>query len=173
MTPRMALAMLAIAAGIAAPTLVRGTEPTLAEEAAFQAAVQRVAGGVLTIAPLALTTAEGGPEAAAGRGPATAFLLAKGLVVTTAFAVPDDVDSAVIVLPDGGRRAATVRARDASRGLVLLAADDLPDVPQAEAVPRGELHPGQWAIAVGRAWDTAAPSMPTPACNGAANKAAA
>jgi serine protease Do len=159
MTSRTAIAVLMITAAFATQTRVHGTEPTLAEEAAFQAAVERVAGGVLTIAPLALTTAEGGPEAAAGRGPATGFLIAKGLVVTTAFAVPDDVDSAVIVLPDGGRRAATVRARDASRGLVLLAADDLPDVPAAQAVPRGELHPGQWAIAVGRAWDTAAPSV--------------
>jgi serine protease Do len=153
------IALVALVAIVATQTRVCGTEPTLAEEAAFQAAVERVAAGVLRIEPLALTATEGGAEAAAGRGPATGFVIAKGLVVTTAFAVPDDVDSAVIVLPDGGRRAATVRARDASRGLVLLAADDLPDVATAEPVPRGELHPGQWAIAVGRAWDTAAASV--------------
>jgi len=156
---RTALAWLAGAATVATLAAARGAEPTLAEEAAFRAAVERVAGGVLRIAPLALTTAEGGPEAAVGRGPATGFVIAEGLVLTTAFAVPDDVDSAVIVLADGGRRAATVRARDASRGLVLLAADDLPDTPLPKPVPRGELRPGQWAIAVGRAWDTAAPSV--------------
>jgi serine protease Do len=153
------IALVALLAMVAAPTGGRGAEPTLAEEAAFRAAVERVASGVLRIEPLALTATEGGAEAAAGRGPATGFVLAKGLVVTTAFAVPDDVDSAVIVLPDGGRRAATVRARDASRGLVLLAADDLPETPAAEPVPRGDLRPGQWAIAVGRAWDAAAPSV--------------
>ena len=140
-------------------TCVRAAEPTLAEEAAFQAAVERVAPLVLRIEPLALTAAEGGAEAAAGRGPASGFMIGKGLVLTTSFAVPDDVDSAVIMLADGGRRAATVRARDASRGLVLLAADDLPDVPAAQAVARSELRPGQWAIAVGRAWDAARPSV--------------
>jgi serine protease Do len=160
MMPRFALAVvLGFATVVALQTRVCGTEPTLAEEAAFQAAVETVSAGVLRIEPLALTTAEGGAEAAAGRGPATGFVIAKGLVVTTAFAVPDDVDSAVIVLPDGGRRAATVRARDPSRRLVLLAADDLPDPPAAEPLPRDELRAGQWAIAVGRAWDTAAASV--------------
>lgn len=155
MMPHLAVAVIAT---LTAMSAARGAEPTLTEEAAFRAAVDRVAGGVLRIAPLALTATEGA-EAAAGRGPATGFAIAKGLVITTAFAVPDDVDSAVIVLPDGGRRAAPVRARDASRGLVLLAVDDLPDVPAAEPVPRADLRPGQWAIAVGRAWDTAAPSV--------------
>ncbi len=155
--PRMTLVLFVFATVVASQT--RGTEPTLAEEAAFRAAVETVSAGVLRIEPLALTTAEGAAEAAAGRGPATGFMLAKGLVITTAFAVPDDVNSAVIVLPDGGRRAAIVRGRDTSRGLVLLAADDLPDVPAAEPVPRVELRPGQWAIAVGRGWDTAAPSV--------------
>ena len=151
--------VLGLAASVAWLSAARASEPTLAEEAAFRAAVERVAGGVLGIAPLALTAAEGGAEAAAGRGPATGFAIAKGLVVTTAFAVPDDVDSAVIVLADGGRRAATVRARDSSRGLVLLAAEDLPDGVAAEPVPRGELRPGQWAIAVGRGWDAATPGV--------------
>jgi serine protease Do len=150
---------LVLAASVWWLSAARGSEPTLAEEAAFRAAVDRVAPGVVRIEPLALTAAEGGAEAAAGRGPATGFAIAKGLVVTTAFAVPDDVDSAVIVLADGGRRAATVRARDASRGLVLLAADDLPDGTAAEPVPRGELRPGQWAIAVGRGWDAATPGV--------------
>jgi len=155
---RLSLALVLVAS-VSWLSAARASEPTLAEEAAFRAAVERVAGGVLGIAPLALTAAEGEAEAAAGRGPATGFAIAKGIVVTTAFAVPDDVDSAVIVLADGGRRAATVRARDASRGLVLLAADDLPDVPAAEPVPRGELRPGQWAIAVGRGWDAATPGV--------------
>lgn len=155
MTPRPALTLLLLVFAATA----RAAEPTLAEEAAFRAAVDRVAPAVLRIEPLALTAAEGSAEAAAGRGPSTGFVIAKGRIVTTAFAVPDDVDSAIVVLPDGGRRAATVRGRDASRGLVLLAVDDLPDVPEAEPVARGELRPGQWAIAVGRGWDAARPSV--------------
>ena len=146
MMRRMALALL----GLAMTAAARGAEPTLAEEAAFRAAVDRVAAAVLRIEPLALTATEAAPEATAGRGPSTGFALGKGRVVTTAFAVPDDVDSAVIVLPDGGRRAATVRGRDASRGLVLLAVEDLPEAPPVEPVARADLRPGQLAIAVGR-----------------------
>jgi len=155
MMRRMALALL----GLAMTAAARGAEPTLAEEAAFRAAVDRVAAAVLRIEPLALTATEAAPEAAAGRGPSTGFALGKGRVVTTAFAVPDDVDSAVIVLPDGGRRAATVRGRDASRGLVLLAVEDLPEAPPVEPVARADLRPGQWAIAVGRGWDAAQPGV--------------
>jgi len=153
---RPLLAIALVAAGVAT---ARAAEPTLAEEAAFRAAVDRVAASVLRIEPLALTAAEGGAEAAAGRAAATGFVIAKDLVITTAFAVPADVESAVIVLPDGGRRAATVRARDTSRGLVLLAAPDLPEAEACEPVARRELRPGQWAIGVGRGWDLADPSV--------------
>jgi serine protease Do len=136
-------------------------EPTLAEEAAFQAAVARVAEAVVRIEPLALTasTGAGVAEAASGSGPSTGTIIAPGLVLTTAFAIPDDVDDAVVVLPDGGRRAARVRARDRSRGLVLIAVDGLPESPPLDAVPRASLRPGQWAIAVGRGWSIAAPNV--------------
>ncbi len=146
---------------VAARGIVAG-EPTLAEEAAFRAAVARVAAAVVRVETLALsvtTAAAAGPaEATAGVGPATGLVVAPGRVLTTAFAVPADVDAAVVVLPDGGRRAAAVRARDNSRGLVLLTVEGLPDAAPLEPVPRGSLRPGQWAIAVGRGWDAATAS---------------
>ncbi|MBM4023050.1 MAG: PDZ domain-containing protein [Planctomycetes bacterium] len=135
-------------------------EPTLAEEAAIKAAVERVAAAVVRIEPLALSTESASDtEAKVGVGPSTGLAVATGSVITTSFAVPADVDAAVIVLPDGGRRAAAVRARDTARGLVLLAVEGLPAPPPLEALPRRQLRPGQWAIAVGRAWNAAAPSL--------------
>lgn len=142
-------------------TTQASAEPTLAEEAAFQGAVARVAAAVVRIEPLALTAAAGVgvAEAAPGSGASTGTIIAPGLVLTTAFAIPADVDDAVVILPDGGRRAARVRSRDRSRGLVLLAVDGLPEPPPLEAVPRAALRPGQWAIAVGRGWSAAAPNV--------------
>ncbi len=134
-------------------------EPTLAEEAAFQAAVARVAGAVVRIEPLALTAVTSGPEAAPGSGASTGTVVAPGFVLTTAFAVPSDVSDAVIVLRDGGRRAAKVKARDRSRGLVLLAVNGLPETPALVPAPRRSLKPGQWAIAVGRGWSAGSPNV--------------
>jgi serine protease Do len=134
-------------------------EPTLAEEAAFQAAVARVTGAVVRIEPLALTAVSGGPEAAPGSGASTGTVVAPGFVLTTSFAVPNDVNDAVVVLPDGGRRAARVKARDRSRGLVLLAVNGLPEAPALVPVSRQALKPGQWAIAVGRGWSAASPNV--------------
>jgi serine protease Do len=63
-----------------------------------------------------------------------------------------------VVLADGGRRGARVRGRDRSRGLVLLAVEGL-EAPPLEPVARATLQPGQWAIAVGRGWSAAEPSV--------------
>lgn len=154
------LVLTLVGAGIG-PARLPAAEPTRAEEAAFKEAVARVAAAVVRIEPLALSAASSAPEAAAGGGPSSGLVVAAGRVLTTAFAVPADIDSTVVVLPEGGRRAATVRARDTARGLVLLTVDDLPAPPPLDAVRRAELRPGQWAIAVGRGWDpaTASPAV--------------
>lgn len=138
-------------------------EPTLAEEAAFRSAVARVAAAVVRIEPVASAEASGEGEAAAGSGPSTGLIVASdpeaAWILTTAFAVPGDVSEAVVVRGDGGRQAARVAARDASRSLVLLKSQAVTDLPVLELAPRRELAPGQWAIAVGRGWAQAAPSV--------------
>jgi serine protease Do len=156
-TPRLPAALLTLAILVTGRS-PRAAEPTLAEEAAFKAAVERVAAAVVRIETPALSTASSGSEATAGVGPSTGLIVAPSRVVATAFAVPADVDSAIVVLPDGGRRAARVKGRDSSRGLVLLQVDELPAVAAVEPVPRADLRPGQWAIAVGRGWDAATAS---------------
>ena len=138
-------------------------EPTLAEEAAFRAAVDRVAAAVVRIEPTASAAAAGGGEVAVGSGPSTGLVVAAtadaAWILTTAFAVPGDVAEAVVVRADGGRQAARVAGRDESRGLVLLQTQAIADLPALEPAPRRELAPGQWSIAVGRGWDQAAPSV--------------
>jgi len=138
-------------------------EPTLAEEAAFRAAVDRVAAAVVRIEPTASAAAAGGGEVAVGSGPSTGLVVAAAAdsawILTTAFAVPGDVAEAVLVRADGGRQAARVAGRDESRGLVLLQTQAIADLPALEPAPRRELAAGQWSIAVGRGWDQAAPSV--------------
>jgi serine protease Do len=154
----LALAVTACVASAADPG-----EPTLAEEAAFRAAVARVGAAVVRIEPVASAEAPGEGEAAAASGPSTGLVVASdpeaSWILTTAFAVPGDVSDAVVVRADGGRQAARVAARDASRSLVLLKTQAVADLPALEPAPRRELAPGQWAIAVGRGWAQAAPSV--------------
>ena len=138
-------------------------EPTLAEEAAFGTAVARVAAAVVRIEPTVSAAAPAVGEAAVGSGPSTGLVVATAAdaawILTTAFAVPADVAEAVVVRADGGRQAARVAGRDESRGLVLLQTQAIADLPALEPAPRRELAAGQWAIALGRGWDQAAPSV--------------
>ena len=137
-------------------------EPTLAEEAAFGAAVRQVADAVVRIEPVAGAAVVGaaGEEAGVASGPSTGLVVdPAGLVFTTSFAVPETAREAVVVLPDGRRVAAKPLGRDVPRGIVLLKTDPIPAAPVIEPAPRGSLAPGQWTIAVGRGWSAAEPSV--------------
>jgi serine protease Do len=135
----------------------------LAEEEAFRAAAATVAPAVVRIEPGVATAAVGaGAEAA----PATSFSTgvvvgAEGSIVTTAFAVPDDVAETVVRFPDGSRAVGRVVGRDEARSLVLLRVEALPAgcAPPTEWVRRADLAVGQWTIALGRGWDSATPGV--------------
>ena len=149
------------------------------EEAAIQAAVERVAPSVVRIETAGVSEAAltSSAEASPASGPSTGVIVAKGgWILTTSFAVPQDAREAIVMLPAATpsllpgqeasvqRRVGRVVGRDLARGLVLMRIDDaslddpaLAAVP--EWVPRGELAVGQWTIAVGRAWNVAIPSV--------------
>ena len=149
------------------------------EEAAIQAAVERVAPSVVRIETAGVSEAAltSSAEASPASGPSTGVIVAKGgWILTTSFAVPQDAREAIVMLPAATpstlpgqeasvqRRVGRVVGRDLARGLVLLRIDDaslddpaLAAVP--EWVPRSELAVGQWTIAVGRAWNVAIPSV--------------
>ena len=156
----MMVMMFMMVMALAVPAV--GAEPTLAEEAAFRMAVARVAGAVVRIEPAVGTraTLSAAAEAGGASGPSTGLVIdPAGLILATTFAVPEDATEAIVVLADGERRAAKPRGRDLARGIVLLETTPLPTAPAVEAVPRRDLAPGPWTIAVGRAWTAAEPSV--------------
>ena len=138
-----------------------GEEPTRAEEIAFRAAVDRVAGAVVRIEPAGgFEPAAAAGEVTPGSGPSTGLVIdGAGWILTTAFAVPPETKDVVVVRQDGTRMAARAIGRDLPRGLVLLKSEPLPDIPVLETAARGELVPGQWTIAVGCGWSHETPSV--------------
>lgn len=132
-------------------------EPTLAEEAAFQAAAERVAAAVVRLEPAVAV------DPTADRvmtGPSTGLVVdPDGLILATEFAVPEGTREVVAVLPGGERRIAMPLGRDRVRGVVLLRTPPIAGVPPLEPVPRADLRPGQWTIAVGRGWTAAEPGV--------------
>jgi len=135
----------------------------LDEERAFQAAADRVAPGVVRVeAAAAADAAEAAPAGSASTG---LVVDPDGWIMTTSFAVPRDLDQAVVLLQPSSsttavRVAAKVVARDLSRNLVLLkVAPPFPLTAAAVAVPRADLAVGQWTIAVGRGLKSAVPSI--------------
>ena len=168
MIVRHGLAILAAAWMGAAAAGTLGLE----EEAAFRAAVDRVAGSVVRIEPAGVSEAAiaGPAEAAPAAGPSSGLVVdADGWILTTSFAVPKDASEAIVVPSDGRRQAARVVGRDLSRGLVLLKigrsgetaepTDGKNRLPVPEWAPRGELAVGQWTLAVGRTWSQDAPNV--------------
>ena len=175
----------AVSSGIgtpgAAPMAADVDGLAFAEEAAIRAAVDRVARSVVRIesAGVSATGLASAGEATPATGPSTGLVVEEGgWVLTTSFAVPTDVDEAIVVMPSesdpGGppgprsgaavsRRVARVVGRDLARGIVLLRIDATADagaLPAVSAwVPRTELAVGQWTIAVGRVWSVDVPSV--------------
>lgn len=140
----------------------------LVEEQAFRAAAAAVADAVVRIEAPGVSSAvvDGPAEAAPASGPSTGLVVdPAGWIIATAFAVPDDIREAIVVLPNTSdsavsRLAARVVGRDTSRGVVLLKVDPAtPLVAIGAGIPREKLRVGQWTIAVARGWDAAAPNI--------------
>lgn len=160
--------MLSAITALAAP---ESSPLAVAEQAAFQAAVNRVAPSIVRIEPTGISQArlKQAAEVTPATGPSTGLVVAaEGWVLTTAFAVPADTGEAVIILPPAAgsdpagplvRLVGRVVGRDTNRGLVLLKCDPPGPLPVPEWADRGELAPGQWAIAAGRVWSAAQPSL--------------
>ena len=128
-----------------------------AEQAAFLAAVERVAPSVVRIETV------GGRDTADGRlvgtGPTTGLIVsADGRIVTSSFNFLGDPAAILVRLPDGRRLPARRVADDRSRMLTLLRveADGL-TVPAA-ADPDGA-RVGDWAIGVGRTYSEEEPNL--------------
>ncbi len=159
-TRRLALPAVMLAClAPAAPAVCRGEDDleTLQQQA-FQAAVDRVAPSVVRIETLGGLERAGG--ALLGTGPTTGLVVdPEGYVISSAFGFLNRPDSILVRMPDGTRRPAELVATDHNRMVVLLKIRAERPLPVPELVPEGQMHIGQWAIAVGRAFEADRPNM--------------
>jgi serine protease Do len=128
------------------------------ERRAFQAAIDRVAPSVVRIETI------GGLEQVgrllAGTGPTTGLVVsADGYIASSAFNFANKPDSILVQLPDGVRRPARLVATDHNRMVVLLKIEPPRPLAVPQWVARDEVRVGQWAVAVGRAFESSRPSL--------------
>jgi serine protease Do len=128
------------------------------EQAAFRAAVQRVAPSVVQIETVG--GMEKVDEVLFGAGPTTGLIVGRdGYIISSAFNFARKPTSILVRLPGGERKPAKLVATDHSRMLVLLKIDAGKELPTCEIAPQREMRVGQWTIAVGRTFETEQPNM--------------
>lgn len=118
------------------------SELLAAEEAAWQAAVARVAPSVVRI-DLVSSTDEGGPASGVVVSP-------DGLVLTSAHRFQPPPRAILVTTPDGAQHRALRLGTDHTRLLTLLKIEGAGDLALPEPSPPQEIQVGAWAIAVGR-----------------------
>jgi S1-C subfamily serine protease len=137
---------------------VRAQDLEEAEEMAIRAAVAAVAPTVVKIETIGGLEVVG--KVLVATGPTTGLVVSEeGHIVSSAFNFVQQPSSILVTLPGGRRAAAEIVARDHSRMLVLLKVTTDEKLAIPVAVPRGEMVVGQWAIAVGRTYDSPEPSL--------------
>lgn len=93
-----------------------------------------------------------------GTGPTTGVAVSEdGYVISSAFNFASKPASILVTLPDGRRFPANIVSTDKSRMLVLLKIETNNLVP-AVAADKKLIRVGQWAIALGRTYDSAVPN---------------
>lgn len=155
MIARIAVSLTLVAMGCLSAVADEGDAQ---EQAALIAAVERVAPSVVRIETVGGLERVG--QVLFGTGPTTGLVVEpSGYIITSAFNFVNKPTSILVRLPDGTRKPAKIVATDHSRMLVLLKIDVESPLPVCEIVPVGEMRVGQWAVAVGRAFDAERPSM--------------
>jgi len=148
----LAVVLLSGTAAVVADTL------DAAEQAAFDAAVDRVASAVVQIETV------GGLEKLGkvlfGAGPTTGLVVdPDGYIISSAFNFVNKPTSILVRLSDGSRRPAKLVATDHSRMLVLLKIDVKEPLPFCEIASSREMRVGQWVMAVGRTFRNDCPNL--------------
>jgi serine protease Do len=129
----------------------------LAEQAALEAAADRVAPAMVRIETVGGLEQVG--QVLFGTGPTTGLVVDKdGFILSSAFNFINKPSSILVHLPDGARKPARLVATDHNRMLALLKIDvDKPLPVPAMANDRPKV--GQWAVALGRAFDAPRPNL--------------
>ena len=159
--PAWVLAVLALAA-LSSRLLGADTKPAQdlleLEQQAINAATARVAPSVVRIDTFGGLERVG--DVLLSTGPTTGLVVsADGHVMSSAFNFVQKPASILVTLADGQRLPAKLVATDHNRMLVLLKVDAKSQLHVPEAAREQDIQPGQWSIAVGRTFDSAAPNI--------------
>ncbi len=144
---------------VAAPLPARAAEELGAlEELAFRAATARVAPSVVRIETLGGLERVG--QVLFGPGPTTGLVVGEnGYIVSSALNFRHRPASILVRLSDGTRKPARLVATDQSRMIVLLKIDVDAPLAVPEFASSEELRVGQWALALGRAFESDEPNV--------------
>jgi serine protease Do len=128
------------------------------EQKAIKDAVDRVAPSVVRIETI------GGLEQVEdvrfGAGSTTGLIVdPDGYIVSSAFGLSNKPTSILVRLPDGTRKPAKLVATDHVRMIALLKIDVDKPLPVCEIAPSSAMRVGQWAIALGRAFEGDRPNV--------------
>jgi S1-C subfamily serine protease len=135
---------------IAGPLLAQDASSLDArEEDSLKAAAESVAPSVVQIRTI------GGFDSLEGTqftdGPTTGLIISlDGYIISSAFNFAQQPASILISFASGKQAPAELVATDHSRMLVLLKVNGASDLSVPTMAPMDEIHPGQWAVAVGR-----------------------
>lgn len=128
-----------------------------AEEQAFQQAAVLASPSIVRIDTVGGLDVVG--RTLTSTAPTTGLIVSEdGFIVSSAFNFLSNPASILITLPDGRRFPARMIATDRLRMVTLLKVE-ASGLKVPRAAPKPEIQVGQWAIALGRTYDTALPSV--------------
>ncbi len=123
------------------------------EQQAINQATQAVADSVVQIRTVGGFERIG--ETTVSQGPSTGLIVTPdGYIVSSAFNFAQRPSSILVTLPNGNQLSAELVARDLNRMLVLLKVEAEDKLPVPTFVPEREIAVGQWALALGRTFQT-------------------
>ncbi len=127
------------------------------EQQAFQAAVERVGPSVVRIETVGGRRRIG--RYLVGTGATSGLIVdSQGFVISSSFSFLHDPATVLVHLADGTRKPARIVATDHTRKLTLLKIEPEAPLPVPPFAAAGEVRVGQWAIAVGRAFEVDRPN---------------
>ena len=145
-------ARLLLLLGALATTPVTASSLDAIPQKIVQEAVQKVAPTVVQIETVGGTDQVG--DLAVGEGPTTGLVVdADGYIVSSSINFAHTPSGILVRLPDGRRLAAQLVATDHHRKIALLKVDSDVPLPAPTFADPKQIRVGQWAIAVGRAFD--------------------
>lgn len=151
------LSVIWTAAAVAQTDPPASTDLTTLEEQSFREATALLNASIVQIQTVGGLDRVGGVSA--GTAPTTGVVVsADGLIISSAFNFASRPSSVLVTTPDNRRFPATIVASDRSRKITLLKIDAEGLVP-VQAVPSDEIRVGQWAVALGRTYTNAFPSV--------------